>query len=93
VGCSPRGEPLQILIYHGKYGDEYWLADTPERLNAALQQLFQRLDEWHCYEDDEEGLAEARAGNPKAIRWILDRHNGYEYEGWDLEEATDPCTP
>ena len=27
------------------------------------------------------------------IRWVLDRHNGYEYEGWDLEEATDPCTP
>ena len=23
----------------------------------------------------------------------LDRHNGYEYEGWDLEEALDPCTP
>ena len=93
MGCSPRGELLQILIYHGKYGNEYWLADTPERLNAALQQLFQRLDEWHCYEDDEEGLAAARAGNPKAIRWILDRHSGGEYEGWDLEEAIDPCTP
>ena len=34
---------MQILIYHGKYGDKYWLADTPELLNAALKQLFQRL--------------------------------------------------
>ena len=82
---------MKILIYHGKQDDEYWLADTPERLNAALRQLFQRLDDWHCYEDGEAGLAEARAGSRKAIRRILDRHNGWEYECWDLQEATDPC--
>ena len=45
------------------------------------------LDEYGCYEDDEEGLTDARAGNPKAIRWLLDRHNGYEYEQWDIEFA------
>ena len=84
---------MQILIYHGKYGDEYWLADTPERLEAAMRKLFARLDEWHCYEDDEEGIAEARAGNIRAIKWVLQRRQDYEYEGWDLEEAIDPCTP
>jgi len=83
---------MRILIYHGKCGDEYWLADTPERLEAAMRNLFTRLDEWHCYEDDEEGIAEARAGDIRAIKWILQRRQDYEYEGWDLEEATDPCT-
>jgi len=81
---------MKILVYHGKYGNEYWLVDTPQRLEAAKRQLFKQLDDWGCYDSDEEGLAEARAGDPKAIRWVLDRRNGYEYEGWDLEEAIDP---
>jgi hypothetical protein len=84
---------MRILIHHGKYGDEYWLADTPERLEAAMRKLFARLDEWGCYEDDEEGIAEARDGDIRAIKWILQRRQDYEYEGWDLEEAIDPCTP
>jgi hypothetical protein len=85
---------VRLLIYHGKYGDEYWLAYTPERLEAAMQKLFTRLDEWRCYEDDEQNIVfRARAGDARAIRWLLDRHNGYEYEGWDLEKALDPCTP
>ena len=25
---------MRFLIYHGKHGDEYWLVDTPERLEA-----------------------------------------------------------
>lgn len=83
---------MTILVYRGKYGREYWLANTDEQLSAALTKLFKRLDEWSCYEDDEDGIAEARAGNFKAIRSILVRHSDYEYEGWDLEEAIDPCT-
>lgn len=81
---------VSILVYHGKHGDEYWLADTPERLEAAQRQLFKRLDGWHCYDSDEEGVTEARAGDIRAIRWLLNRHNGYEYEGWGIEQATDP---
>lgn len=83
---------MRILIYHGKHGDEYWLADTPERLEAALRKLFARLHEWGCYEDDEDGIAEACAGDIRAIKWILQRRQDYEYEGWDIEEALDPCT-
>lgn len=82
---------MQILVYRGKYGREYWLADTPERLEAAMRKLFTQLDEWGCYEN-EEGLAEARAGDLKAIKGILTRRSDYEYEGWDLEEAVDPST-
>lgn len=44
---------MKLLIYHGKHGDEYWLADTPAWLEAAQRQLFKRLDEWGCYEDGE----------------------------------------
>ncbi len=84
----------QILVYHGKHGDEYWLADTPEREAAAYLALFKLLDEWHCYEDyDEPVIAEARAGNWKTARSILRGRCDYEYEGWHLEVATDPCEP
>ena len=81
---------MQILIYHGKYGDEYWLADTPERLEAAQRKLFAQLDEWGCYGDDEEHIAEARAGDIRATCWLLETHRSGEYESWDIEEAIDP---
>ena len=42
---------MRILIYHGKHGDDYYLVDTPERLEAALQRLFQQLDDWGCYDE------------------------------------------
>jgi hypothetical protein len=80
----------QILIYHGKHNDEYWLVDTPERMEAAQRKLFKMLDEWGCYEEGEDHLIEARSGNVKAIHWILSIHQQYEYEGWDIEEAFDP---
>jgi len=83
---------VSILVYHGKHGDEYWLADTPERLQAAMRQLFQMLDDWHCYKSSDEGVAAARAGDARAVKGILMRHAGYEYEGWDIIEAIDPCT-
>lgn len=86
---------MQILIYHGKHGDQYWLADTPERLEAALRRLFTELDELGCYAEDEFRsltLAKAREGDARSIRHILEDHKGCEYEDWDLEEAYDPCT-
>ena len=44
---------MRILVYHGKHEDQYWLADTPERLEAALRRLFTELDELGCYAEDE----------------------------------------
>jgi hypothetical protein len=79
------------MIYRGKYGDEYWLADTPARLEAAKRKLFTSLDEWGCYQDDE-GLEEARKGDIRWISNILERHRDGEYEEWELEEVRDPCT-
>jgi len=83
---------MQILIYHGKHGNQHWLADTDERLNAALRILFQQLDEWGCYDDSVEGIHEARVGNIGTIKRILTRRSACEYEEWDLEEVVDPCT-
>lgn len=83
---------MTILIYHGKHGDEYYLADTPAQLEAAQRQLFKQLDDWHCYDDeDADHLARARSGKIRAIRGILESRCCYEYEGWELEEAVDPC--
>ena len=79
---------VEILVYKGKNGDAYWLIDTPARRDAAMKAIFEQLDEYHCYDDDnEQDVASARAGNSHAIRGLLDRHQGYEYEDWDIEFA------
>ena len=86
---------MQILIHHGKHGNQYWLADTPERLEAALRKLFTELDELGCYAENEfrsRTLIKAREGDAHCIRLILESRKGCEYEDWDLEEAYDPCT-
>jgi len=80
----------RILIYHGKHGDEYYLADTNARLAAAKQQIFQMLDEWGCYSDiDDERLTAARGGDHGAIHSILIEHQDSEYENWEIVIATD----
>jgi hypothetical protein len=83
---------MRILVYKGKYGTDYWLADTDEQLDAAFTRLFTMLDSWGCYEEDQEHLYEAREGNIRAIRFILSVRQDYEYEEWNLEEARNPCT-
>lgn len=86
---------MRILVHHGKYGDQYWLADTPERLEAALRRLFTELDELGCYTEDEFRsltLQKARGGDARCIRYILESRIGCEYEGWDVKEVCDPCT-
>jgi len=83
---------LRILVYHGKHGDEYWLADTPTRAMQAREILFNRLDEQGFYEFDEDGLLpKARSGDAQAIEIILDSRNGCEYESWHYEDIEVPC--
>lgn len=82
---------LKILIYKGKHGDQHWLADTPTRAVQAREALFRQLDGYGFYEDDEDNLEQARAGNAQAIEIILDRRNGYEYEEWRYEHVEVPC--
>ncbi len=81
---------MRILVYQGKHGGEYWMADTPERAAGARETLFKMLDEMGCYEYGVEAqlLALARGGHPHSINAILHVRNGYEYETWSYEEAT-----
>ena len=91
----PLERDVRILVRHGKHGDQYWLADTPERLEAALRRLFTELDELGCYAEDETQslmLAKAREGNARCIRYILESRKDREYEDWDMKKACDPCT-
>ncbi len=86
---------MRILIYHGKHEDQYWLADTPERLEAAMRKLFVELDELGCYAEDEFrslAIEKAREGDARCVCHVLESRKGCEYEDWDLEEAYDPCT-
>jgi len=85
---------MKILVYHGKYGREYWVVDTQAQMNAALEALFNQLDGYGFYADieDDDDLAPARAGNLKDIFSILSRRIHCEYERWEIVEAIDPCT-
>lgn len=81
---------MEILIYHGKHGKQYWVVDTPARMDGAMRALFQQLDDWHCYLDPleaDEWLTAARAGDIRCIKAILESHNGYEYETWEIDFA------
>ena len=81
---------MKILVYYGKHGDEYWMADTPEQLEAAMRGLFASLDECDYYED-EDHAEKAREGDLETIKCILYRHSDREYEQWDIKEARNPC--
>ena len=61
---------MKILVYYGKHGDEYWMADTPEQLEAAMRGLFASLDECDYYED-EDHAEKAREGDLETIKCIL----------------------
>ena len=83
---------LTIIVYHGKQGDEYLLAETAAQKTAVLRSLFERLDESGYYRDEVQYLELARAGNKAAIRGILESRSncGFEYEDWDFEEVEIP---
>lgn len=78
---------LRILIYHGKHGDQYWLADTRTRAAQAREALFKHLDEMGCYEGEEyqDHVEAARQGDAGAIEGLLESRCCCEYEGFDYE--------
>lgn len=79
---------IDILVYHGKHSDEYYLVDTPKRLEAAQRRLFEQLDQWGYYEDEDiRHLTAARDGDIQAICGILQSRTHCEYEEWEIEEA------
>ncbi len=82
-----------LLVYHGKHSDCYWLVDTQARYDAAMVALFNLLDEYGYYRSKVDRfnviLLAARGGELKYIKDILESHNGYEYESWDIEKAED----
>jgi len=81
---------MRILIYYGKHGEQYWLADTKKRTQQAQRALFDQLDAEGCYEDDEPFLEMAREGDPEVIDCILTSRQTCEYECWDYEELIVP---
>ena len=81
---------IRILIYHGKHGDQHWVANTAEQAATAREALFRQLDEEGCYEgEDAELLEKAREGNINCIEHILRYRRLCEYEGWDYVVAMD----
>ncbi len=78
----------KLLVHSGKHGAQYWLVDTPARLRGAMVALFTQLDEWGCYEEENEThLKQARQGNIRAIKGILESRRCCEYENWEIEIA------
>ena len=78
---------MRILVYNGKHGFAFWMADTPARAAKAREALFKILDEMGCYLNEKLPLEKARDGDERAIEIILEHRKGYEYETWRYEEA------
>ena len=82
---------MKILVWHGKYGEEYFDA-TDE--NKALKFLFNVIDKEYEYYDSEymspycaDLYEKAKAGNMAAIKRFLCERSGHEYEGWAFEDV------
>lgn len=78
---------LRVLVSHGKYGDTYFLADTPARIGQALKAFFHQQDEEGYYEDEvkKDLLEAARNGDITAVKQILDERQYCEYEEWGFD--------
>lgn len=83
---------MKILVWYGKYGEEFFDA-TDER--KALKFLFTILDqEYHYYdyvETDETDYTidiykKAKSGDSSAINTFLLLRIGHEYERWEFED-------
>lgn len=81
---------MKILIS----GNQCWVVNTSEQLEAAQRQLFNQFDSQGLYDTDHECIVHmlglARDGDIRYIRAILDRHRDYASEGWDIVDAVFP---
>ncbi len=84
------GYEMNLLVYYGE-PNQYWLVDTPSRLDGAKRYLFEFLDSKGCYTDLAfefyELLKSARAGNIRSISSILKMRNGCPGQKWSLQTA------
>ncbi len=95
--ADPIYKQIRVLHHKGDHGTRCWITETRAQVNAALRQLFKLLDNDDCYRNIEPDLKEllpaARVGDHGAIYRILKARQGYEYEGWRVEHATDATEP
>lgn len=87
----------KILIHHGKHGDRYILARHQNEEQQAWLTMFESLDQWECFyedlEDDElEWHRQAKNGNWKAAKWLLESRSYGEYENVSVESIDTPET-
>lgn len=81
---------IRILVYYGKHGDQYWVANTSEQAAKAREALFRQLDEEGCYDgEDIEFLKKARTGDIQHIAVLLGSRRECEYERWAYIVAMD----
>lgn len=82
---------MKLLIWKDKHGNWYWAAEK-DKLNLAFLEMFKRVDESGYYvelEGDQiQAYKEAKAGNAKSARWLIQLRSDYEYEGYDVEGVT-----
>jgi len=78
-----------VLLYSNRKtdGSYVWDVSTPELKEEAFADLFNMLDrEWYMFEEYEKMqskiLDDARTGDAKAIKFMLDIIEGSEYGHW-----------
>ncbi len=85
-----------VLVHEGKHCNNYVVATNKEEEDLAWLAMFRLLDKYeHYYDDymepDEQELYEqAKRGNAKSARWLLETRTDYEYERVSVELAHSP---
>jgi hypothetical protein len=87
----------KVLVFHQKHGDCYVSARTPEEELKAYLFLFNLMDEMGYYNydgalnaDEQVLYTDAKAGDGKSAKWLIDGRYGCEYESVDVEWVTVP---
>lgn len=86
---------MQVLVWHGKYGDVIVAARDMDELQRAYLYLFEQMDQlqyYHHLEDDwsNEQCVRARRGDAEAAENLLESRLDYEYEGISVETIIEP---
>jgi hypothetical protein len=82
---------MKLLIWKDKHGNWYWAAEK-DKLDLAFLEMFKKIDESGYYTefegDQKQAYEEAKEGKAKSAKWLIQLRTDYEYEGYDVEEAT-----
>lgn len=87
-----KGTPL-FLTLKGKYGTDLYLITSEDDLKNAVCATVEDRKDWYTSPtvlEQHDFAQRALRGDHVAAYWLLDARSDYEYEGFEVTEATRP---